>query len=210
MNTIKLNTIGTPVKKVAGGGASGGGGNYVYYRGTYDDFGESFLVYASVVKRAKYQGLQFEPIGVVMDHQSYYDGIEAVAFDLSMKIINPNTGEYISVGDYIAEPSKDWTQITEEEFYPQQPPKPAHTITVHSDVGEVLTIGYDEGMTWADWTMSDYNTLGWYASSSSIHRTKGSPYMLFDNDFAGDYPNVRINPAEEISASKNYIFWFMD
>ena len=127
-----------------------GGGNYVYYRGTYDDFGDSFFPYASVVKRDKYKGVRFVPIGIVMFDQSYYNEIEAVAFDLSMKIINPHTGEFITVGDYIAEPSKEWTQITEEEFY--KIPTQFMVLTSEDVVYEFI-----EGQSWRDWINSSAN-----------------------------------------------------
>lgn len=114
MNTINLNTVGEAlVKKVAGGG---GGGNYVYYSGSGDVFNGYML--ASIIKVNVGSAILFIPPGMAPYINSFTsENIMGEAFDLSMKISHPLTGEFITIGKIIAENNKDWTQITEEEFY---------------------------------------------------------------------------------------------
>lgn len=114
MNTIKLNTIGErPIKK----GAGGGGGNYVYYSGTMRDFAEGVAM-ASIIKANMDGDIVFMPPGVFWAPDANAGNIIGAGFDTSMKMTSwDDFSELITVGDVIAEPSKDWTQITEEEFY---------------------------------------------------------------------------------------------
>ena len=113
MNTIKLNTIGErPIKK----GASGGG-NYVYYSGGGNDFGMYGMV-ASNWKVKADSAITFKTTGQVLGMGSFNpEDVMGAGFDLSMKMTEPVSGELVTVGEAIAEPSKNWTQITEEEFY---------------------------------------------------------------------------------------------
>lgn len=147
MNTIKLNTIGeAPIKK---GGASGGGGggNYVYYRASVSEMG-GYAGYSSVVK-ANFKGTNvFLPF---VDAQNIGMDILEWGFDTNLKITNPENMTMTTVGDFIAEPSKNWTQITEEEFY-----KIPTQFTFILD-GEPKWYDYKEGMTWGEWIDSPYN-----------------------------------------------------
>lgn len=97
--------------------ASGGGGNYVYYSGTTRDFAEGVAM-ASIIKANLDGDIVFMPSGVFWAPDANAENIIGAGFDTSMKMTSwDDSSELITVGDVIAEPSKEWTQITEEEFY---------------------------------------------------------------------------------------------
>lgn len=98
------------MKKVAGGG---GGGNYVYYRASLDEIGD-YAGVSSVVKA--YSNGAYIFISLVDAINLNMDVLEW-GFDTNLKITNPWNMTIITVGDLIAEISKNWAQITEEEFY---------------------------------------------------------------------------------------------
>lgn len=97
--------------------SGGGGGNYVYYSGTGDDFVE-WLAVASIIKATTDKGILLMPQGDFIISGTKPDNVIGAGFDTSMKLKSfASAFELTTVGDVIAEPSKDWTQITEEEFY---------------------------------------------------------------------------------------------
>lgn len=159
MNTIKLNTIGeAPIKK---GGASGGG-SYVYYRGTMKDF-QDYALLSSIAKMDFNGQTVFPPTAF-----SNIENIIAVGFDVSMKITNPENMTMITVGDFIAEASKGWTQITEEEFYRDSNALEDGYFRVLSEYENTnVILQYDDGMTWRDWINSHYN----------LNPTTSNPYI---------------------------------
>ena len=131
--------------------ASGGGGNYVYYSGTLQDFSEGVAM-ASIIKANMNGDIVFMPSGVFWTTDANNENIIGAGFDTSMKMTSwGDSSELITVGDVLAEPSKEWTQITEEEFYkiPTQ-----FTFTLN---GEPKKYVYEEGMTWGEWIDSPYN-----------------------------------------------------
>lgn len=91
-----------------------GGGNYVYYSGEGNDFG-MFGMFASVWKVNDNSATAFWTAGMATAFES--GNVMGAGFDLSMKMTERVSGELVTVGEAIAEPSKEWTQITEEEFY---------------------------------------------------------------------------------------------
>lgn len=127
--------------------ASGGGGNYVYYSGTGDDFVE-WLALASIIKATTDKGILLMPQGDFIISGTKPDNVIGAGFDTSMKLKSfASSFELTTVGDVIAEPSKEWTQITEEEFY-----KIPHLFTYND-----TTYEYEEGQTWGEWVNSSYN-----------------------------------------------------
>lgn len=197
MNTIKLNTIGeVPIKK--GGASGGGGGNYVYYS-IANDFNESILL-ASILKVNADSAIIFMPIGGAMGSGSFNpEDIMGVGFDLSMKMTDPKSGELVPVGDVIAEPSKDWTQITEEEFYKI----PTQFITRLGGSYEDISYMYDEGMTWRDWINSNYNNIGAFISDwdSVVWKTPEGYNCTFYPDEDG---STKVKPNDLIVSQVYY------
>lgn len=112
MNTIKLNTIGEAPIKVA----TGGGENYVYYSGTIRDFAEGISL-SSIIKANIDNEIFFIPTGYFLGSDYDLNNIIGAGYDLSMKINPFESQEMFTIGEFIAEYSKEWTQITEEEFY---------------------------------------------------------------------------------------------
>lgn len=125
---------------------------YVYYSGTLRDFAEGVAM-ASIIKANMNGDIVFKPSGVFWSTDANRDIIIGAGFDTSMKMTSwDDSSELITVGDVIAEPSKDWTQITEEEFY-----KIPCLFTYQDNTYE-----YEEGQTWGEWVNSSYNTIGAY------------------------------------------------
>lgn len=132
-----------------------GGGNYVYYSGTMQDLAARISV-ASIIKTKTDDDIVFLPAGLFWPSNPNFESIIGAGFDTSMKITNEEGSGLIAVGDEIAEFSKDWTQITEEEFYKIVP---KFAIIHHGGGENVTTHEYEEGMTWGEWVNSDYNTI---------------------------------------------------
>lgn len=97
--------------------SANGGGDYVYYSGTMRDFAEGVAM-ASIIKANMDGDIVFWPSGVFWTPDANNENIIGAGFDTSMKMTSwDDSSELITVGEIIAEPSKNWTQITEEEFY---------------------------------------------------------------------------------------------
>lgn len=174
MNTINLNTIGErPVKKVAGAS----GGNFVYYSGGIQDFGEP-VVFASIIKTTD---MLFTSSGYwVM--KGAFENIKGAGFDLSIKMSHPDSGEFVTIGEIITKFSKNWTQITEEEFY-----KMPNQFTFH-DGETAKTYYYDESMTWEEWVNSNYNTEGIVIERDYIMFNEG--FVSSNDGFVRTYDTI--------------------
>lgn len=119
MNTIKLNTIGTPCK--AGGSGNGGGGksNYKYYDCSNDALKEinhgTYLADSVKIINTETNEIMIAP-------EAYFDEeyrVLAVAYDMSKRVyVN---GEWIDIKAFIEDSEGfDFSahiEITEEEFY---------------------------------------------------------------------------------------------
>lgn len=172
MNTIKLNTIGTPVKKVAGGGASGGGGNYVYY--SVDSSFEGVMLFANIIKVYNDGVLSFATSGFVAATNVSIDTVLAIGFDKSLKLTNFQTGELVTVEEFLI-PMLDQqcTRISEEEFYRDPNALEDGYFRVLSDYENTdVILQYDDGMTWRDWINSHYN----------LNPTTNKPYISTNNE----------------------------
>lgn len=124
----------------------------MYYSGTEDDFVE-WIALASIIKATMDGDIVFWPSGVFWTPDANAENIIGAGFDTSMKMTSwDDSSELTTVGDVIAEPSKEWTQITEEEFY-----KIPRLFTYQDETYE-----YEEGQTWGEWVNSSYNTIGAY------------------------------------------------
>ena len=224
MNRIKLNTIGErPIKK---GGASGGG-NYVYFdTSSITEFGNetnALYGYACLIKEQISNG----DIIVVTNYWSYCNTPPlAVCIDLNLKITawdesgqNP-LPEMTTIGEDIAKYASwilDLPRLTEEEFYKVAPdPWTGPTLDVTRSNGEIVTINYEEGMTWYEWCNSELNNTEFVCygngDSKTIHYGDGSPEMLVNADYAGNYPSYKddtIKTTNVISKDMNYTTaWF--
>lgn len=187
MNTIKLNTIGErPIKK---GRASGGGGNYVYYSGTTRDFAEGVAM-ASIIKANMDGDIVFRPSGVFWALDANNENIIGAGFDTSMKMTSwDDSSELITVGDVIAEPSKEWTQITEKEFYGILAENEFRVYYPDMSSVPATTYKFDKGMTWEEWCNSEYNIHGFGVGGT---KTRDVP------------PIVGVIPGHDISSNLMY------
>lgn len=151
------------------GEISAGSGNYVYYSGGMYDFAEAFAL-VSILKVKGDSTKAFLTMGMAQFGTSFNpENIIGVGFDLSMKI---NDG-LVTVGDLIANASKNWTQITEEEFYRDPNALEDGRFRVLSDYENTdVILQYDEGMTWRDWVNSSYN----------LNPTTNKPYLKIDGE----------------------------
>lgn len=132
MNTIKLNTIGTPCKARGnsgeGGGSTGGGNTYEYidvrrpsgYQG--DDFWDEVftpLVYmCALMVKANVESMQIVGTSgsLVLMGDSAFQNVTAIAVDTNMEVFY-GTG-YSKVGDLMKEIGADsLPRLTKEEFY---------------------------------------------------------------------------------------------
>ena len=92
------------------------------------------------------------------------------------------------------------------------------TLTIKRLNGDDVTITYKEGMTWCEWCESELNNtefVCWHSSDGgNIHFGDGSPELLVNADFAGDYPgsqgNDIIKATDVISKDINYTTWWYD
>ena len=180
--------------------ASGGGGNYVYYSGTMQDFSEGVAM-ASIIKANMNGDIVFKPSGVFWSTDANSDIIIGAGFDTSMKMTSwDDSSELITVGDVIAEPSKEWTQITEEEFYKA----PAQFTLMYGD--EPKTFFYIEGMTWGEWVNSDYNDGNF--SIEELNLGEGvTSYVEYKGDVVRaevDYDYGYVKPHRQIQSDIRY------
>lgn len=154
--------------------ANGGGGNYVYYSGANGC--EEFVLFASIIKANIDSEIVFFPTGLFMSMygvDGFVEGLISAGFDLSMKITIPGSSELVTVGDFIANVSKKWTQITEEEFYRDPNALEDGYFRVSSDYENTdVILQYDDGMTWRDWINSHYN----------LNPTTSKPYLSIGYD----------------------------
>lgn len=196
----------------------GGGGNYVYYSGTLlDDFDQNIGM-SSILKVNIDSTILFLPSIMALGEFGGLDSLISAGFDLSMKVTDTESGELITVGDVIAEPSKDWTQITEEEFYKVAPdPWAGPTTNVTRYNGEVVTINYEEGMTWYEWCNSELNNTELVCDSddegTNVQWGLGSPEFLVKADYSGGYPKPNtdfIKGPHVISQDIRYVTYWYD
>ena len=192
---------GKSVEFPAGGGASGGGGNYVYYSGTERDFAEGVAM-ASIIKANLDGDIVFMPSGVFWTPDANTENIIGAGFDTSMKMTSrDDSSELITVGDVIAEPSKEWTQITEEEFYkiPTQ-----FTVLTSEDV----VYEFIEGQSWRDWINSSANQgniyIGEFAGKECVRviDSGGNDFQLY----VGSTSQLT-HPDDTLVAGEVYFVW---
>ena len=175
-----------------------GGGNYVYYSGTMRDFAESVAM-ASIIKANMDGDIVFMPSWVFWSTDANSENIIGAGFDTSMKMTSwDDSSELITVGDVIAEPSKDWTQITEEEFYKS----PAWFTFILN--GEPKRYDYKEGMTWGEWIDSPYND-----GNFSVHDANMGEgiqeYVHYEYSAIRGNEYYYVKPTDLIQPNMNYV-----
>jgi hypothetical protein len=217
MNTIKLNTIGErPIKK-SGASGGGGGGNYVYYNKPSDGNLIPLVQFASVGKVNKNGIIVFLPATQTILYGIDSDNILALGFDMSLKVTDFETLKLVTIGEILDAIGEDLPRLTEEEFYKVAPdPWAGPTLNVTRYNGEIVTINYEEGMTWYEWCNSELNNTEFICyqndDKGTIHFGDGSSEMIINADFAGDYPSYKedtIKTIDVISKDINYTtYWF--
>jgi hypothetical protein len=180
------------------------GGNYVYYSGGGNDFG-TYGMLASILKVNTNSAVIFVPIAMAISGSSFDpNSMIGAGFDLSMKISHPESGELVTVGEAIAEPSKNWTQITEEEFYK------IPTMVAIDFSGETKYYAYEEGMTWGEWVNSEYSKGEFqfldYGDFQKIRHIDYYGEVMEDSD-AG---NIAVKDSDLISYNKKYKYIMID
>jgi hypothetical protein len=203
--------------------ASGGGGNYVYFDTSsiteFGDEADSLYNNAYLIKEQISNG----DIIVTLSSWSYSDTPPlAVCIDMNLKMTawdesgeNP-LPEMTTLGEDIAKYAPwilDLPRLTEKEFYKVAPdPWAGPTLNVTRYNGEIVTINYEEGMTWYEWCNSKHNTIGLsayiqegYPEYNYVHYGNGSPELLSIASGGG-----LVLSQDVISSNLDYITQYLD